>query len=77
MCGLILKLTPVGMHLLYCLWYVVNIIIRHCAMCAWKQLCMIHRHDLISVAQVSDIRSAFDKTLASERFRLNTVDGAP
>ena len=36
-----------------------------------------HGHDLISVAQVSDIRSAFDKTLASERFRRNTVDGAP
>ena len=40
-----------------------------------------HGHDLISVAQVSvisiaDIRSAFDKTLASERFRRNTVDGA-
>ena len=36
-----------------------------------------HRHDLISIAQVSDIRSASDKTLASERFRRNTVDGAP
>ena len=36
-----------------------------------------HGHDLISVAQVSDIRSAFNKTLASERFRQNTVDGAP
>ena len=38
-----------------------------------------HGHDLISVAVISiaDIRSAFDKTLASERFRRNTVDGAP
>ena len=38
-----------------------------------------HGHDLISVAVISiaDIRSAFDKTLASERFRQNTVDGAP
>ena len=39
-------------------------------------------HDLTSVAQLSvvniaDIASAFDKTLASERFRLNAVDGAP
>ena len=41
-----------------------------------------HGHDLISVAQLSvisiaDIRSAFDKTLASERFRRNAVDGVP
>ena len=41
-----------------------------------------HRHDLTSVAQLSviniaDIISAFDKTLASERFRRNYVDGAP
>ena len=41
-----------------------------------------HGHDLISVGQLSvisiaDIRSAFDKTLASERFRRNAVDGAP
>ena len=41
-----------------------------------------HGHDLTSVAQLSviniaDIRSAFDKTLASECFRRNTVDGAP
>ena len=43
-----------------------------------------HGHDMgiISVAQLSvisiaDIRSAFDKTLASERFRRNAVDGAP
>ena len=41
-----------------------------------------HRHDLTSVAQLSviiiaDIRSAFDKTLASEHFRQNAVDGAP
>ena len=39
-------------------------------------------HDLTSVAQLSliniaDIRSAFDKTLASERFHRNAVDGAP
>jgi len=39
-------------------------------------------HDLTLVAQLSvinitDIRSAFDKTLASERFRQNTVDGTP
>ena len=38
-------------------------------------------HDLTSVAQLSviniaDIRSAFNKTLASERFRQNAVDGA-
>ena len=41
-----------------------------------------HGHDLISVAQLSvisipDIRSTFDKTLASERFRRNAVDGLP
>ena len=41
-----------------------------------------HEHDLTSVAQLSviniaDIRSAFDKALASERFRRNAVDGAP
>jgi len=41
-----------------------------------------HEHDLTSVAQLSvmnitDIRSAFDKTLASERFRRNAVDSAP
>ena len=41
-----------------------------------------HGHDLISVAQVSvisiaDIRSAFDKTLVSEQFCRNAVDGAP
>ena len=41
-----------------------------------------HGHDLTSVAQLSviniaDIRSDFDKTLASERFRRNAVDGAP
>ena len=40
-----------------------------------------HGHDLTSVAQLSviniaDIRSAFDKTLASERFRRNAVDNA-
>ena len=39
-------------------------------------------HDLTSVAQLSviniaDIRSSFDKTLASERFRRNAVNGAP
>ena len=39
-----------------------------------------HGHDLTSVAQLSviniaDIRSAFDKTLASERFCRNAVDG--
>ena len=43
--------------------------------------CCGHGHDLISVAQLSiisiaDIRSAFDKTLVSERFRRNAVDGA-
>ena len=41
-----------------------------------------HGHDLTSVAQLSviniaDIRSAFDKTLASECFRQNAVDGTP
>ena len=41
-----------------------------------------HGHDLTSVAQLSvinkaDIRSALDKTLASERFRRNAVDDAP
>ena len=41
-----------------------------------------HGHDLTSVAQLSviniaDIRSAFDKTLVSERFRQNTIDSAP
>ena len=41
-----------------------------------------HGHDLTSVAQLSviniaDIRSAFDKTLASECFRQNTIDSAP
>ena len=41
-----------------------------------------HGHDLISVAQLSvinidDIRSAFDKRLESERFRRNAVDGTP
>ena len=41
-----------------------------------------HGHDLTSVAQLSvmkkaDIRSALDKTLASERFRQNAVDDAP
>ena len=40
-----------------------------------------HGHDLTSVAQLSviniaEIRSAFDKTLASERFHRNAVDGA-
>ena len=30
-----------------------------------------------SVISIADIRSAFDKTLASERFRRNAVDGAP
>ena len=41
-----------------------------------------HGHELTSVAQLSvinmaDIRCAFDKTLASESFRRNAVDGAP
>ena len=41
-----------------------------------------HGHDLTSVAQLSviyiaDIRSAFDKPLASERFCQNAVDDAP
>ena len=41
-----------------------------------------HGHDLTSVAQLSviniaDIRSAFDKTLASERFHRNAIDGVP
>ena len=41
-----------------------------------------HGHDFTSVVQLSviniaDIRSAFDKTLASECFRQNAVDGAP
>ena len=41
-----------------------------------------HGHDLTLVAQLSvistaDIRSAFDKTLALERFHQNAVDGAP
>ena len=31
----------------------------------------------LSVINIADIRSAFDKALASERFRRNTVDGAP
>ena len=31
----------------------------------------------LSVINIADIRSAFDKTLASERFRRNAVDGAP
>ena len=40
-----------------------------------------HGHDLTSVAQLSVIniayiRSAFDKTLASERFHQNAVDDA-
>ena len=40
-----------------------------------------HGRDLTSVAQlivinIADIRSAFDKTLVSERFRRNAVDGA-
>ena len=41
-----------------------------------------HGHDLTSVGQLSvsniaDVTSAFDKTLASERFRQNTVNSAP
>ena len=41
-----------------------------------------HGHDLTSVTQISvisiaDIRSAFNKTLASECFRRNAVNGAP
>ena len=41
-----------------------------------------HGHDPTSVAQLSviniaDIGSAFDKTLASERFCRNSVNGAP
>ena len=41
-----------------------------------------HGHDLTSVAQLSVInigyiRSAFDKTLASERFHQNAIDDAP
>ena len=41
-----------------------------------------HGHGLTSVAQLSaidiaDIRSAFNETLASERFRQNTINGAP
>ena len=41
-----------------------------------------HGHDLTSVAQLSviniaDIRSAFDKTLASKRFCRNAVNGEP
>ena len=41
-----------------------------------------HGHDLTSVAQLSviniaDLRSAFNKTLASECFRQNAVDGVP
>ena len=41
-----------------------------------------HGHDLTSVAQLSvisiaDIRSVFDKTLASEHSRRNAVDGGP
>ena len=40
-----------------------------------------HGHDLTLVAQlsvisISDIRSAFDKTMALERFHQNAVDGA-
>ena len=31
----------------------------------------------LSVINIADIRSAFDKTLASKRFRRNAVDGAP
>ena len=29
------------------------------------------------IFNIADIRSAFDKALASERFRRNTVDDAP
>ena len=36
-----------------------------------------HGHALTSVAQLSVITSAFDKTLASEHFRRNAVDGTP
>ena len=41
-----------------------------------------HDHHLTSVAQLSviniaDIRSAFDETLASERFRRKAIDGTP
>ena len=41
-----------------------------------------HGHDLTSVAQltainIADTRSTFYKTLASECFRQNAVDGAP
>ena len=36
-----------------------------------------HGHALISVAQLSVITSAFDKTLTSELFRQNAVDGVP
>ena len=36
-----------------------------------------HGHDLTSVAQLSVITSAFNKTLASEHFYQNAVDGAP
>ena len=44
-----------------------------------------HGHDLtyfscptlISVINIADIRSTFDKTLASERFGQNAVDGVP
>ena len=36
-----------------------------------------HGHALTSVAQLSVITSAFDKTLASEQFHQHAVDGAP
>ena len=44
--------------------------------------CCGHGHDLTSVAQLSviniaDIRSAFDKTLSSEHFHQNAIDDAP
>ena len=36
-----------------------------------------HGHAFTSVAQLSVITSAFNKTLASEHFRRNVVNGAP
>ena len=72
------------MYMQACLTSSINIIMHACFAHNYPEVLSHcgHGHDLTSVAQLSviniaDIRSAFDKPLASERFWQNAVDDTP
>ena len=61
--------------IIICLHALHVITLKHCHIVA-TGMTLLTSVAQLSVINIADIKSAFNKTLALERFRRNTVDGA-